>query len=39
LAKARGGAAVAIDSVEHLRRYIELLFKKERRTRGKHRET
>lgn len=26
LAKARGGAAVAADSVDHLRRYIELLF-------------
>ena len=39
LAKATGGAAVAIDSVEHLRRYIELLFKKERRTRGKQKET
>ncbi len=27
LAKAKGDAAVAIDSVDHLRRYIELLFK------------
>jgi TetR/AcrR family transcriptional regulator, transcriptional repressor for nem operon len=35
LAKAKGGAAVAIESIEHLRRYIELLFKKEKRTRGK----
>jgi TetR/AcrR family transcriptional repressor of nem operon len=26
LAKAKGGAAVAVDSVDHLRRYIELLF-------------
>ncbi|MHB1207516.1 MAG: TetR/AcrR family transcriptional regulator [Rhodospirillaceae bacterium] len=26
LAKAKGGAAVAADSVDHLRRYIELLF-------------
>ena len=26
LAKAKGGAAVAIDTVDHLRRYIELLF-------------
>ena len=26
LAKARGGAATARESVEHLRRYIELLF-------------
>ena len=35
LAKARGGADAAIASIEHLRRYIELLFKKDRRTRGK----
>jgi TetR/AcrR family transcriptional repressor of nem operon len=27
LAKAKGGAAVAVDSVDHLRRYVELLFK------------
>jgi TetR/AcrR family transcriptional repressor of nem operon len=27
LAKARGGAAIAIASIDHLRRYIELLFK------------
>jgi TetR/AcrR family transcriptional repressor of nem operon len=27
LAKAKGGAAVAIDSIDHLRRYVELLFK------------
>jgi TetR/AcrR family transcriptional repressor of nem operon len=39
LAKAKGGAAVAIESIEHLRRYFELLFKKERRTRGKEKET
>ncbi|HUN76521.1 MAG TPA: TetR/AcrR family transcriptional regulator [Steroidobacteraceae bacterium] len=32
LAKAKGGAAVAIESIEHLRRYIELLFKSRRRT-------
>src|SRR5262249_46184741 len=35
LAKARGGAEVAIASVDHLRRYIELLFKKDVRARGK----
>jgi TetR/AcrR family transcriptional regulator, transcriptional repressor for nem operon len=35
LAKAKGGADAAIDSIDHLRRYVELLFKKERRTRGK----
>jgi TetR/AcrR family transcriptional regulator, transcriptional repressor for nem operon len=35
LAKAKGGAAVATESIEHLRRYIELLFKKEKRTHGK----
>jgi TetR/AcrR family transcriptional regulator, transcriptional repressor for nem operon len=28
LAKAKGGAAVAADSVDHLRRYIELLFQR-----------
>lgn len=28
LAKAKGGAAVAADSVDHLRRYIQLLFQK-----------
>ena len=39
LAQAKGGADVAIASVEHLRRYIELLFKKERRTRGKEKGT
>jgi TetR/AcrR family transcriptional repressor of nem operon len=27
LAKAKGGAAVAVDSIDHLRRYVELLFK------------
>jgi TetR/AcrR family transcriptional repressor of nem operon len=26
LAKAKGGAAVAADSVDHLRRYLKLLF-------------
>ena len=31
LAKAKGGADVAIESIDHLRRYIELLFKTERR--------
>jgi TetR/AcrR family transcriptional regulator, transcriptional repressor for nem operon len=35
LAKAKGGADAAIESIDHLRRYIELLFEKERRTRGK----
>jgi TetR/AcrR family transcriptional regulator, transcriptional repressor for nem operon len=39
LAKAKGGADVAIESVEHLRRYIELLFKKETRSRRKDKET
>jgi TetR/AcrR family transcriptional repressor of nem operon len=33
LAKAKGGSQVAADSIDHLRRYIELLFK-----HGKHRE-
>lgn len=33
LAKAKGGAAVAAESLDHLRRYIELLFGKERRRR------
>lgn len=28
LAKAKGGAAIAADSVDHLRRYIELLFRR-----------
>jgi TetR/AcrR family transcriptional repressor of nem operon len=35
LAKAKGGAAIAISSVDHLRRYVELLFQspqKERKT-------
>jgi TetR/AcrR family transcriptional regulator, transcriptional repressor for nem operon len=27
LAKAKGDAAIAIDSVDHLRRYVELLFR------------
>jgi TetR/AcrR family transcriptional repressor of nem operon len=31
LAKAKGGAAVAADSVDHLRRYIELLFQPRQR--------
>ena len=31
LAKAKGSAAVAMDSIDHLRRYVELLFKTERR--------
>jgi TetR/AcrR family transcriptional repressor of nem operon len=26
LAKAKGGAEIAADSIEHLRRYIEMLF-------------
>ena len=30
LAKAKGGAAVAADSLDHLRRYVELLFKSSR---------
>jgi TetR/AcrR family transcriptional regulator, transcriptional repressor for nem operon len=37
LAKARGGADVAVGNIEHLRRYIELLFEKDRRARGKER--
>ncbi len=32
LAKAKGGAEIAISSVDHLRRYIELLFNKGRKT-------
>ncbi len=39
LAKAKGGAGVAVESIEHLRRYIELLFKRERRTRVKGKRT
>ena len=39
LAKAKGGGDVAIASIEHLRRYIELLFKKERRTPGREKGT
>lgn len=35
LAKAKGSADVAVESIEHLRRYIELLFNKGKRTRGK----
>lgn len=33
LAKAKGGAAVAADSIDHLRRYVELLFQPARRKR------
>lgn len=39
LAKAKGGADVAVENIDHLRRYFELLFKKERRTRGKDKRT
>ena len=39
LAKATGDADVASASIGHLRRYIELLFKKERRTRRKEKGT
>ena len=36
LAKAKGAAAIAVDSVDHLRRYIELLFNaRSRATTGK----
>lgn len=41
LAKAKGGAMVAIDSIDHLRRYLELLFRSgsykrsSRKTKGK----
>jgi TetR/AcrR family transcriptional repressor of nem operon len=31
LAKAKGGAQVAADSIDHLRRYVELLFNRKRR--------
>ncbi len=31
LAKAKGGAATAADSIDHLRRYVELLFKNSKR--------
>ena len=31
LAKAKGGVDVAIESIDHLQRYVELLFRKERR--------
>ena len=34
LAKAKGGTEVAIESINHLRRYIELLFGKNRRPRA-----
>ena len=33
LAKAKGGADIAADSVDHLRRYIELLFKPQRKSK------
>jgi TetR/AcrR family transcriptional regulator, transcriptional repressor for nem operon len=33
LAKAKGGAAVAASSIDHLRRYIELLFQPKARKR------
>ena len=35
LAKAHGGPAVAAESINHLRRYIEMLFGRERKTNGK----
>jgi len=31
LAKAKGGVDVAIETLDHLRRYVELLFRKDRR--------
>lgn len=34
LAKAKGGADVAVASIDHLRRYVELLFGKDRRRRA-----
>ena len=34
LAKAKGGAAIAADSIDHLRRYVELLFKNSKRKGG-----
>ena len=34
LAKAKEGTQVAIDSIDHLRRYVELLFRKEVRKRA-----
>jgi TetR/AcrR family transcriptional repressor of nem operon len=34
LAKAKGGTEVAIESINHLRRYIELLFGRDRRSRA-----
>ena len=34
LAKAKGGADVAVASIDHLRRYVELLFKMDRRRRA-----
>jgi TetR/AcrR family transcriptional regulator, transcriptional repressor for nem operon len=38
LAKAKGGAAVAADSIDHLRRYVELLFKASNTKRALNRE-
>jgi TetR/AcrR family transcriptional repressor of nem operon len=35
LAKAKGGVDVAIESIDHLQRYVELLFGKNPRTKGK----
>lgn len=35
LAKASGGAAVALDSIDHLRRYVESLFNRSKRERAK----
>ena len=34
LAKAKGGATIAADSIDHLRRYVELLFKNSKRKGG-----
>ncbi len=35
LAKAKGGADIAISSVDHLHRYIELLFNAQQQTKGR----
>ncbi|MBP6014667.1 MAG: TetR/AcrR family transcriptional regulator [Alphaproteobacteria bacterium] len=35
LAKAKGSAAIAVDSIDHLRRYIELLFNRPRKEKTK----
>jgi TetR/AcrR family transcriptional repressor of nem operon len=35
LAKAKGGADIAISTVDHLRRYIELLFNAQQQTKGR----